>query len=113
VGKKNSTVENRVYLFRELASSFLEHQGQAWLEGSEQRRKGLLALSDLAYVACILADTEALKAEEVAERVLSRAPEPKRPAEKSRGRSARSPKTATRAGVQKKPRPRKKVKGAR
>ncbi len=62
-----STIENRVYLFKDLAAAYLSANPGA-LKGAE-RAAGLAALADLAFVACTLADTEDLDPAEVAKRV--------------------------------------------
>ena len=63
----DSTIENRVYLFKDLAAAFLSANPGA-LQGSG-RAAGLAALADLAFVACTMADTEELEAAEVAKRI--------------------------------------------
>ncbi|MAQ17955.1 MAG: hypothetical protein CMN30_24555 [Sandaracinus sp.] len=62
-----STIENRVYLFKDLAAAYLSANPGA-LKGAE-RDAGLAALADLAFVACTLADTEDLDPAEAAKRV--------------------------------------------
>lgn len=73
MSKKGSTIENRVYLFRDLASAWLVENGS--LLGDEEsgaRKRALRALADLAYVSCVVADTESQSAEDVADAVLKR-----------------------------------------
>lgn len=69
--KRESTVENRVYLFKDLAAAFLSHHGDLLASEDESlRRRALRALADVAYVSCVLSDTEELDAQQVAELVL-------------------------------------------
>jgi hypothetical protein len=58
VGKKqqSSTIENRVYLFADLASAFLEDNGETLVGTDAQRDKAMRALGDLAHAACVVAD---------------------------------------------------------
>jgi hypothetical protein len=57
VGKKNtSTVENRVYLFKDLGAAFLAEHGAGLLGTEAQRAKVLQALGDIAHAACVVAD---------------------------------------------------------
>ena len=75
---KDDTIENRVYLFESLASSYV--QAASDVLGSEDpavRERARRALAELAYVSCIVADTGALSAEQVRDRVLG-APEPQK-----------------------------------
>lgn len=74
--KDQDTIENRVYLFESLASSYV--QAASDVLGSEDpavRERARRALAELAYVSCVVADTGALSAEQVRDRVLG-APEP-------------------------------------
>ena len=75
---KDDTVENRVYLFDSLASSYVSAASeQLSSEDEAVRARALRALADLAYVSCVVADTGHLSAEQVRQRVLaSREPEP-------------------------------------
>ncbi|MCP3141099.1 hypothetical protein [Pyxidicoccus xibeiensis] len=72
MGKKNdSTIENRVYLFESLASSYVSAASEEL--GSDDpavRERARRALAELAYVSCVVSDTAALSAEEVRDRVL-------------------------------------------
>ncbi len=81
MAKSDDTIENRVYLFESLASSYVAAASE--LLGSENaavRERARRALAELAYVSCVVADTQRLSAEEVRERVLA-GPEPEpRPA---------------------------------
>ncbi len=57
MGKKNSsTVENRVYLFKDLGAAFLAEHGAGLLGTEAQRTKVLRALGDIAHAACVMAD---------------------------------------------------------
>ena len=68
---KPDTIENRVYLFESLASSFVSAAADKLASGSEaERKKALQALADLAYVSCVVADTGGASPEEVRARVL-------------------------------------------
>lgn len=65
------TIENRVYLFESLASSYVAAASE--LLGAEDeavRQRARRALAELAYVSCIVADTGHLTAEQVRDRVL-------------------------------------------
>lgn len=66
--KGNSTIENRVYLFRDLAGTWLAENGEM-LTSEEERPAALRALADIAYVSCILSDTEDMDAADVAKEV--------------------------------------------
>jgi hypothetical protein len=82
MAKTDDTIENRVYLFESLASSYVAAASE--LLGSEDeavRERARRALAELAYVSCIVADTQQLSPEQVRERVLG-VPEPA-PAPKS------------------------------
>jgi hypothetical protein len=75
MAKTDDTIENRVYLFESLASSYVAAASE--LLGSEDaavRERARRALAELAYVSCIVADTQHLSPEQVRERVLG-APE--------------------------------------
>jgi hypothetical protein len=70
------TIENRVYLFESLASSFISSIGEQLVSGDASvRERARQALADLAFVSCAVADTGHLSPEQVRERVLG-APEP-------------------------------------
>ncbi|WP_224247933.1 hypothetical protein [Hyalangium gracile] len=77
MAKTDDTIENRVYLFESLASSYVAAASE--LLGSEDeavRQRAMRALAELAYVSCVVADTQHLTPEQVRERVLgSFAPE--------------------------------------
>lgn len=83
--KDDTTIENRVYLFESLASSYVSAASDVF--GSEDpavRERARRALAELAYVSCLVADTGALSPEQVRDRVLG-APEPQ-PAPKEKGK---------------------------
>ncbi len=62
----DDTIENRVYLFESLASSFVSASAdQLSSADPETRARALRALGDLAYVSCVVADTQRLSPEEV------------------------------------------------
>ena len=68
---KKDTIENRVWLFESLARAVLERSGaDLGSRDAERRAKVLRALADVAYVSCVVADTQALAPEAVRERVL-------------------------------------------
>jgi len=72
---KDDTVENRVYLFESLASSYVAAaSGELASEDEAVRARALRALADLAYVSCVVADTAHLSAEQVRERLLGASP---------------------------------------
>ena len=55
---RNDTIENRVYLFESLASSYISASADKLASGSEtERARALRALADLAYVSCVVSDT--------------------------------------------------------
>jgi len=69
---KDDTVENRVYLFESLASSYVSAASDALSsEDAAVRARALRALADLAFVSCVVADTGHLSAEQVRERLLA------------------------------------------
>ncbi len=76
MAKTDDTIENRVYLFESLASSYVaaasEMLGSDDAASQERARR---ALAELAYVSCIVADTQHLTPEQVRDRVLGK-PEP-------------------------------------
>ncbi|ATB26969.1 hypothetical protein [Melittangium boletus] len=68
---KDDTVENRVYLFESLASSYVAAASEALSSDDDAvRARALRALADLAFVSCVVADTGHLSAEQVRERLL-------------------------------------------
>ncbi|MCE9666950.1 hypothetical protein LY474_03905 [Myxococcus stipitatus] len=76
MGKKDaSSIENRVYLFESLASSYVAAASEVLgSEDPEARERARRVLAELAFVSCVVADTEDLSPEEVRERVLSSPP---------------------------------------
>ncbi|HLL01230.1 MAG TPA: hypothetical protein VK539_11625 [Myxococcaceae bacterium] len=76
MAKTDDTIENRVYLFESLASSYVaaasEMLGSGDAAAQERARR---ALAELAYVSCVVADTQHLTPEQVRDRVLGK-PEP-------------------------------------
>lgn len=86
MAKTDDTIENRVYLFESLASSYVaaasEMLGSGDAAAQERARR---ALAELAYVSCVVADTQHLTPEQVRDRVLGK-PEPE---PEPRGKPAR------------------------
>ena len=86
---KEDTVENRVYLFESLASSYVSAASELLSSGDEAARaRAMRALADLAYVSCVVADTGHLSAEQVRQRVLG-TPEPEPGPREGRGKKRR------------------------
>ncbi|HEX8438966.1 hypothetical protein [Archangium sp.] len=80
MSKSDDTIENRVYLFDSLASSYVSAASELLSSEDEaQRARAMRALADLAYVSCVVADTGHLSPEQVRQRVLG-ASEPQPPA---------------------------------
>jgi hypothetical protein len=75
---KDDTIENRVYLFDSLASSYVSAASDLLSSEDEAvRARAMRALADLAFVSCVVADTGHLSPEQVRQRVLgAREPEP-------------------------------------
>ena len=67
MGKNDrSTVENRVYLFRDLASAFLADNGRLLASQDDgERRAAQRALADIAHACCVMADSAGDPAEKV------------------------------------------------
>lgn len=85
MARKDDTIENRVYLFESLASSYVAAASDVL--GSEDeavRQRARRALAELAYVSCLVADTGHLSPEQVRDRVLG-VSEPAPTPEKTRG----------------------------
>lgn len=78
MGKKNkreSTIENRVYLFKDLAAAFIaEHGALLGSSNPAEVTRARRALAEIARASCIVSDTEDLTAEEVTE-LVARSPE--------------------------------------
>lgn len=85
MAKKDDTIENRVYLFESLASSYVASSSDLLSSADAAvRERARRTLAELAYLSCVVADTQELSPEQVRERLLS-APEPKpEPAPKSK-----------------------------
>lgn len=75
MGKKKdeaeeSTIENRVYLFKDLAAAWLQaHGGLLGSSNAEERVRAVRALADLAHASCVMADSAALSPEDVSARI--------------------------------------------
>jgi hypothetical protein len=87
--KDNDTIENRVYLFESLASSYVSVAADVL--GSEDpavRERARRALAELAWVSCVVSDTGDLSAEQVRDRVLGTPAAPPAPKgkEKEKGK---------------------------
>jgi hypothetical protein len=83
--KDHDTIENRVYLFESLASSYIS--AAADVLGSEDpamRERARRALAELAWVSCVVSDTGDLSAEQVRDRVLGAPEAPPVPKEKGK-----------------------------
>ena len=71
MAKTDDTIENRVYLFESLASSYVAAAYEMLGSDDEQtRQRATRALAELAYISCVVADTQDLTPEQVRERVL-------------------------------------------
>ncbi len=71
MAKTDDTIENRVYLFESLASSYVAAASELLGSDDEQtRQRATRALAELAYISCVVADTQQLTPEQVRERVL-------------------------------------------
>ena len=74
---KDDTIENRVYLFESLASSYVSSASELLSSEDEAvRARAMRALADLAFVSCVVADTGHLPPEQVRERLLAPATPP-------------------------------------
>lgn len=68
----DSSIENRVYLFKDLASAWLKaNPGLLGATDPAGRARALGALADLAYVSCVVADGDEMDPAEVAEAIRS------------------------------------------
>ena len=66
-----TTIENRVYLFKALASAYLANAGgQLSSDDDDDRARAIEALSELARISCVVADTEHESPERVRDLVL-------------------------------------------
>lgn len=89
MAKTDDTIENRVYLFESLASSYVAAAAEMLSSDDEQtRQRATRALAELAYVSCVVADTQHLTPEQVRERVLGSF-EPEPPPEAPRGKGGK------------------------
>jgi len=66
-----STIENRVYLFRELAAAFIAREG-GLLASAEaaDRERARAGLAELARVSCLVADLEDASPDELAKAIV-------------------------------------------
>lgn len=68
----DSTIENRVYLFKDLAAAFLRSSaGTLASADDEERGRAIEALAELARISCVVADTEDDSPDRVYELVLA------------------------------------------
>lgn len=68
MARKASTIENRVYVFTPLATELVSQLAERFADPGA--KAGIrAALAEIARVACIVADSDALSPEEVAARV--------------------------------------------
>jgi len=66
MAKPTTTIENRVYLFREIAAAFVSSSSELLASSRpDDRARALRALADIAYVSCVVADTGSRSADEV------------------------------------------------
>ncbi|MBX5482677.1 MAG: hypothetical protein IRZ16_12685 [Myxococcaceae bacterium] len=69
--EKPETIENRVYLFESLASSFVTAAANKLASGSDaERARVLQGLADLAWVSCVVADSAGQTPDEVRKTIL-------------------------------------------
>lgn len=66
-----SSIENRVYLFKDLAAAFVVEQSDLLAGNEQQREAALRALGDIAHACCVMADSEVLDEDEVAHLIKS------------------------------------------
>ena len=62
----DSSIENRVYLFKDLASAWIAANPGAL---TKDRQGALAALADIAFVSCVVADEEDASPADVAKKV--------------------------------------------
>ncbi|XXF75746.1 hypothetical protein P2318_22115 [Myxococcaceae bacterium GXIMD 01537] len=75
MARREDTIENRVYLFESLASSYVASAVEELGSPDEAvRERARRALAELAYVSCVVADTGHLPAEQVRDLVLGGPP---------------------------------------
>lgn len=66
-----STIENRVYLFRELAAAFIAREGALLTSPKEaDRGRARNGLAEIARVACLVADLEHATPDELAKAIV-------------------------------------------
>ncbi|MBK6579282.1 MAG: hypothetical protein IPG17_24450 [Sandaracinaceae bacterium] len=66
-----STIENRVYLFRELAAAFIAREGGLLTSAKpEDRERARAGLAEVARVACLVADLEDATPDELAKAIV-------------------------------------------
>lgn len=66
-----STIENRVYLFRELAAAFITREGGLLTSAKpEDRERARAGLAEVARVACLVADLEDATPDELAKAIV-------------------------------------------
>ena len=69
---EESTIENRVYLFKDLAAAFLRSApGSLASPDDEERGRTIEALAELARIACIVSDNEDASPDRIYELVLA------------------------------------------
>ncbi len=67
----DSTIENRVYLFKDLAAAFVRSAASSLASpDDDERARALEALAELARIACVVADSEEASPDRVYELVL-------------------------------------------
>lgn len=67
---KKSTIENRVYLFKDMAQAFLVSNGRLLASSDPSKRAlALRALGDIAHAAAVFADSDQRSPEEVRDRI--------------------------------------------
>ena len=64
----DSTIENRVYLFKDLASAWIRAHGMT-VGDPQHRGHAFRALADLAYVSAVFADEEELSPRDLADKI--------------------------------------------
>lgn len=67
----DSTIENRVYLFKDLASAYVRVAADSLASADEDERgRALEVLAELARISCVVADSDAQAPDRVYELVL-------------------------------------------
>lgn len=68
-----STIENRVYLFRELAAAFIAREGGLLTStDAADRERARAGLAEVARVACLVADLEDVTPDELAHAIVGK-----------------------------------------